>query len=433
LAIELEAFGDQDGKRLGVKDGESRTEYVELPTKLRLRVTATARTWGVAYWSPTAKTARRLRLGNAATMKLAEARKLARAAIHSVEQEGRDPFADRIAQRTRERAERQQRAQQRREKAEAKKRDGATLAKLCTDFIRHRRTTPGGRYGRKARPHTLARWESLLRLHIAPELGDRSPASLTKRDIIHLLQSAAAKGPTIPRDLEDFLRACWRWASDMQAVRLPEHSPFVGLPLIGAQRQARERVLTPAEIWLLWRASEDDRPAHGLRLMLLAACRVREANDLAVSELDLKRGIWNLPAARNKGGKDRSIPLSAQALAVINAQPPDKRGLIFGSEKAERTMLTLRPLMHELAQKHGIECGHWQPRDLRRTAATLMAMNGTPESTISRALGHSIRGIPSVTAVYQKHTYADEVRAAFEELGKWTAKVVQAKQPPKDD
>ena len=224
MAVEPEAFGDQDGKKLGVKAGEERTEYVELPTKLRLRVTATARSWYVVFWSPTSKTARRLRLGNASTMPLSKARAASRAALHAVEQRSCDPFAERTEQRSKELAERKQRAQERQE-AVARRRDGATFAKLCEDFIEHRREAPCGRYGRKARPHTLTHWEGLLRLHIAPGLGERSPASLTKRDIIQLLQKAAAKGPTIPRDLEDFLRACWRWAGDMQAVRLPEHSP----------------------------------------------------------------------------------------------------------------------------------------------------------------------------------------------------------------
>jgi len=55
--------------------------------------------------------------------------------------------------------------------------------------------------------------------------------------------------------------------------------------------------------------------------------------------------------------------------------------------------------------------------DLRRTAASMMASGGIPRLTISKILNHVER---SITAVYDRHSYDAEKRAA---LDWWDAKL----------
>ncbi len=56
--------------------------------------------------------------------------------------------------------------------------------------------------------------------------------------------------------------------------------------------------------------------------------------------------------------------------------------------------------------------------DLRRTAASLMAGGGVPRLTISKILNHVET---SITAVYDRHSYDAEKRAA---LDWWAVKLV---------
>src|SRR5262245_63663199 len=56
----------------------------------------------------------------------------------------------------------------------------------------------------------------------------------------------------------------------------------------------------------------------------------------------------------------------------------------------------------------------WRIHDLRRTAATGMARAGADLPVIERALNHISGSFGGIVAVYQKHKYADEVRAAME-------------------
>src|SRR5258708_7731041 len=193
-------FKPDDGKRLPCRDGKDRTEYHETASGLRLRVTRVgSRTWGVTYYTALAKTTRRLKLGNAATMPLSKARAAARAALHAVNEEGRDPQAERVADRAQERQERAQRAEARRLAAEERKRGHVTFGAVCREYVEARRTTPSGKYNRRARPNTLRNWSSILKGWILPAIGDRSPKDITREDVIDVLEGAAMRGGPTPR------------------------------------------------------------------------------------------------------------------------------------------------------------------------------------------------------------------------------------------
>jgi integrase len=55
----------------------------------------------------------------------------------------------------------------------------------------------------------------------------------------------------------------------------------------------------------------------------------------------------------------------------------------------------------------------WTLHDLRRTARTLLARTGIRDDIAERCLGHVIKGVEKV---YNRHTYLEEKRDAFEAL-----------------
>jgi integrase len=63
----------------------------------------------------------------------------------------------------------------------------------------------------------------------------------------------------------------------------------------------------------------------------------------------------------------------------------------------------------EAAQTFTVE--NFRGHDLRRTAASIMASGGIPRLTISKILNHVER---SITAVYHRHSYDAEKRAALD-------------------
>jgi len=73
----------------------------------------------------------------------------------------------------------------------------------------------------------------------------------------------------------------------------------------------------------------------------------------------------------------------------------------------------------------------WQLRDIRRTAATILAELGHPIEVVDKILNHangrsgSGRTINSVARIYIKHEFLEERRRALQDLGEYIRKLVQ--------
>ena len=128
----------------------------------------------------------------------------------------------------------------------------------------------------------------------------------------------------------------------------------------------RERVLTNDELRRLWHNLSDNRFSEIVRLLLLTAASRNEIGNLQWSEIDLKRSLITLPPERTKNGRQHELPLSQQALAIIERQPrrnsssflfSDAKGFKGWDQDKRRLDRRLRIVP-------------WTLHDLRRTAAT---------------------------------------------------------------
>jgi integrase len=61
----------------------------------------------------------------------------------------------------------------------------------------------------------------------------------------------------------------------------------------------------------------------------------------------------------------------------------------------------------------------WTPHDIRRTIATHMAKTGVPVHVVSALLNHTAGSTMGITAIYARHRYLDERRAALEAWAKY--------------
>ena len=69
--------------------------------------------------------------------------------------------------------------------------------------------------------------------------------------------------------------------------------------------------------------------ARALEFTILTAARTGEAIGARWSEIDLDKGLWTVPGERMKSGRERRVPLSDRALAIIS-QLPDGEFLFAG-------------------------------------------------------------------------------------------------------
>ena len=95
--------------------------------------------------------------------------------------------------------------------------------------------------------------------------------------------------------------------------------------------QARDRVLTEAELVEVWNACLDDDHGRIVRLLILTGQRRAEMGDLGWSEIKLEKRQVELPERRTKNGRAHVVPLSDEALAILEGiAATDGRDLVFG-------------------------------------------------------------------------------------------------------
>ncbi len=120
--------------------------------------------------------------------------------------------------------------------------------------------------------------------------------------------------------------------------------------------------------------------------------------------------------AKNK--REHLFPLSPMAQKVIT-QLPDTGDLLFpAATDFEKPFTTWA--WHKKWFNEGLEdVGQYTLHGLRRTFATFHAQIGTPIHVTEKLLNHASGTISGVAAVYNRHSYADEMKTALSRYHEW--------------
>ncbi len=143
-------------------------------------------------------------------------------------------------------------------------------------------------------------------------------AAISPRDVsTRLIELARSSGTVGANRARANLSAAFAWA---MKAGLVDANPVVGT--IKSEEASRERVLTLDELAAIWRATADLNGYDAIvRLLMLTGARKSEIGGMAWSEIDRERILWVLPAARTKNKREHEVPLSRQALAIIDEFP----------------------------------------------------------------------------------------------------------------
>lgn len=280
-------------------------------------------------------------------------------------------------------------------------RSAPTFTTLAADYI----TLYAKRQKRSWRADEL-----MLQAAVLPVWGNIKAKQIKRRDVIDLLDRIAENTPVRANRVLAVIRKLCNWAVERDVL---EVSPCVGVKPPGAET-SRERVLSDAELRTFWNgladAGLDEQDQAALKLQLLTATRIGEVVGASWREIDEGRAEWLLPGARSKNKRESLVPLSSLALKVLHSLD-NVGGFVF--PRASGTGHTrIDVITHNL--KHALpalEMERFTSHDLRRTAATKLAELGTPRVVIDAILNHVDR---SVGAIYDRHHYGNEKRAALQ-------------------
>jgi len=217
------------------------------------------------------------------------------------------------------------------------------------------------------KPNSFREAERYLRNHSAP-LHRLRLAQIDRRKVAALLGDIeTSSGPVSRNRARSALSAFFNWCVTEGLLEL---NPVTGTAKAN-ENGSRERVLTRDELKALWHSLGDDRFDHIIRFLLLTGQRRNEIGKLQWSEIDLKRAMISLPPERTKNSRQHDLPLSRQAVAILERQPRrNATDFIFG-ERGFNDWTVAKAKLDER-----LDIPDWQLHDLRRTAATGMAELG---------------------------------------------------------
>lgn len=391
-----------EAKRREISDGGSSLYLIVQPSGRK--------SWAVRYrWRGKP---RKLTIGPYPAFSLADARESADEAVRALHN-GRDPA---------------------REKADEKQREPDLVRKVGADFIEK---------WHKPRNRTWREVERLLELHVYPSIGGRDIKEVTKRDVLDLLDRAQANGAKVRANrVLAAVRRMFGWAVERGIIDV---SPVNGIRA-PAPETARDRVLSNDELRAFLHACDSigDPFAPIVRLLLLTGQRRDEVASAKWVEMDLGDGLWRLPAERTKNSRAHDVPLSTQALAIVEGLPskgasdllfpatfsrikpaaggrvprPERPASGFGRAKERLDKAMLAELQRVAAERgedaEKVRLAPWRLHDLRRTFASGMARLGTPVHVVEKMLNHVSGTFGGIVAVYQRHDFADEKARAMQ-------------------
>jgi integrase len=83
----------------------------------------------------------------------------------------------------------------------------------------------------------------------------------------------------------------------------------------------------------------DGSAGEALEFLILTAARTAEVIGATWDEFDLEQGIWTIPAGRMKGAREHRVPLSNRAVALVAAQPRNRKRVFRLSNMAFLALL----------------------------------------------------------------------------------------------
>ena len=347
------------------------------------------KTWNLVYRVKGDKKTKTKMLGTNPPVTLADAREHAWDIIHDAEMG--------IEREAKEREE-----ERRKQENEEHEKQKPTFAEMAAEYL-ERHAKPNKR--------TWKEDERLIGKELLPAWGDLKAEEIKRRDVIKILDGVMDRGaPIVANRVHALISKIFNWAIGRDLV---ENNPCFRVKKPG-QEKKRDRVLVEDEIRRMWAAFQQQGPLVGTMfiLRLLTAQRGGEIASMAWENLDLKNGWWTIPAEISKNGLSHRVPLTAHSLRLLNQLHvmTGNQKWVFPSPSVSGAHISnVNKAAERIKEFAGVE--NFVPHDLRRTAASYMASLGIGPHVISKILNHVETG---VTAVYNRHSYDAEKRAALE-------------------
>lgn len=346
------------------------------------------RTWVVMYRYNGVK--RRMKIGDAKTKGLADARDDAKEALRKAEK-GLDPATEKRALTAR----------------------ADTVTELADLYIeRHA----------KKKKRSWKKDRQILDREVLPVIGRKRAVDVTRQDVRDILQPIIDRdAPVRANHTHEVVRKMYNWAIETRDLAIANPAALMSKP---GEVGSRRRYLKSEELKRFWAALTPDRLGQGgvaaFMLLMLTAQREMEVLRMRWADIDFDELVWTIPADHAKNELEHVIPITPHALGLLRqlrerGSPKDVyvfRSPVLEGEHVRRVFVEKR--IKKIRRATGIE--DVTPHDLRRTVTTYFGKVKVPQLIKKKILNHAKKKPGDVTEIYDRYEYLEEKRDA---LVKW--------------
>ncbi|RRS32849.1 MAG: hypothetical protein P794_00210 [Epsilonproteobacteria bacterium (ex Lamellibrachia satsuma)] len=268
---------------------------------------------------------------------------------------------------------------------------------------------------------TFTRYERALKRDFYPFIGAIPIDKVTRGDLIDIATYVQQRGAL--ETAHRYLNLCnqiWKYALQFDKV---EHNIVADIDKTIALKKFKNKkyktITEPKRIGELLKAIDGYTGSFTTRHLLrfLPYVFVRSANIRFAewSEFDLKKKVWTIPASKMKAGKEHKIPLSEQAIKILEevGQYTHDAKYVFHSPLSRTRPLTDVAVSSALKRlDFGDEI---VPHGFRAMFSTIAREHKKRDEVIEALLAHTDTN--KVRSVYNRADYAEEKR----EIIQWYA------------
>jgi len=260
-------------------------------------------------------------------------------------------------------------------------------------------------------------WAATLATYAAPVIGDLPVSAVDTQLVLDILEPIWATRTETATRLRGRIEAILDWAAVKRYREGENPARWRGhmAQLLAPPRKVTKVENRPALPWqeapafmVALRRMSGLSP-QALEFLILTASRSAEARGASWEEIDQGNAVWSLPAERMKARRQHRVPLSRQALVLLQAQP-GRAGIVFSaSGTAPLSEMTLTAVLRRMGRTditvHGF-------RSTFRNWCAEYASNAFPREVCEYALAHHVPD--KVEAAYRRGDLLEKRRLLME-------------------
>jgi len=244
------------------------------------------------------------------------------------------------------------------------------------------------------------------------KIGSRPIAEITAPELLTALRAVEGQDKLeTARRMRSFAGRVFRYGLATARCKRDIAADLLGA-LTAPTVTHRAAILKPAAVGALLRAIDGytGQPSTALALRLAPHVFVRpgELRHAEWQEIDFDKAVWIIPGSKMKMGEAHQVPLSRQAVAILQEarKHPAGEGYVFPSLSSAKRPISENTLNGAL-RRLGFRGDQMTAHGFRAIASTLLNEHGqwNPDA-IERALAHGQDD--GVRAAYNRGAYWDE-------------------------